>query len=247
MNPMKLLVIEDDESLRNMLSEYLTIKGSQVDTAGDGITGLHLAVVNDYDALIIDLTLPGIDGLEITSKLRNEAHKATPILMLTGRGTLDDKLTGFSKGADDYLVKPFELEELFVRLHALCKRQSKSIIRQHELSVGNLTLNTETMEVYREKRRIELTSTNLRLLEVLMRKAPHVVKHAELERSLWGDNPPDSSSLRTHIHYLRDALDKPFDGAMLNTVHGIGYRLSPLSNPAPDTRPIKTSRNSSTA
>lgn len=226
---MKLLVIEDDESLRELLLEYLTIKGNQVDTAGDGITGLHLAIVNHYDAVILDLTLPGIDGLEVTSKLRNEANKNIPIMMLTGRGTLDDKLVGFNKGADDYLVKPFELEELLVRLQALCKRQSESPYKNHKLSVGDLTLDTETMEVYREKQRIELTSTNLRLLEALMRKAPHVVKHTDLETSLWGNNPPDSSSLRTHVHYLRDAIDKPFDSVMLNTVHGIGYRLSPTN------------------
>ena len=126
---MKLLVIEDDESLRELLLEYLTIKGNQVDTAGDGITGLHLAIVNHYDAVILDLTLPGIDGLEVTSKLRNEANKNIPIMMLTGRGTLDDKLVGFNKGADDYLVKPFELEELLVRLQRSEERRVGKVCR----------------------------------------------------------------------------------------------------------------------
>ncbi len=228
MEAMKLLVIEDDESLRLLLSEYLTSKGNQVDTAGDGITGLHLAVINDYDAVVLDLTLPGIDGLEICAKLRDEAQKSMPILMLTGRGSLDDKLAGFNKGADDYLVKPFELEELLVRLYALSKRKSaEPQSNNHLLTVGDLSLNMETMEVKRQGKLIDLTSTTLRLLEELMRKAPHVVKRADLEKALWGDNPPDSSSLRTHIHYLRDGIDKPFDHAMLHTVHGIGYRLTP--------------------
>lgn len=231
MDAMKLLVVEDDESLRYLLSEYLTSKGNQVDAAGDGITGLHLAVINDYDAIILDLTLPGIDGLEICAKLRDEANKHMPIMMLTGRGSLDDKLAGFSKGADDYLVKPFELEELLVRLYALCKRKSAEPAPQEvELAVGDLTFNVETMETERAGQHIDLTSTTLRLLEELMRKAPHVVRHSDLEKALWGDNPPDSSSLRTHIHYLRDAIDKPFESPLLHTVHGIGYRLSPSHN-----------------
>ena len=231
MDAMKLLVIEDDESLRLLLSEYLTVKGHKVDAAGDGITGLHLAVINDYDAVILDLTLPGIDGLEISSKLRDEAKKSMPILMLTGRGSLDDKLAGFNKGADDYLVKPFELEELLVRLMALCKRKSiEPQAPDSQLTVGTLKLDIDTMEAEREGKLVELTSTSLRLLEVLMRKSPHVVKRADLEKALWGDTPPDSSSLRTHVHYLRDALDKPFDSTMLHTVHGIGYRLTPGSN-----------------
>lgn len=231
MDSMKLLVIEDDESLRLLLSEYLTVKGNKVDAAGDGITGLHLAVINDYDAVILDLTLPGIDGLEICSKLRGEANKSMPILMLTGRGSLDDKLAGFSKGADDYLVKPFELEELLVRLMALCKRKSYEPQEpDSQLVVGSLKLDVDTMEAEREGKQIDLTSTSLRLLEELMRKAPHVVKRGDLEKALWGDSPPDSSSLRTHIHYLRDAIDKPFDTAMLHTVHGIGYRLTPGSS-----------------
>ncbi len=228
MDSMKLLVIEDDESLRQLLTEYLTTKGYLVETAGDGITGLHLAVVNDYEAVILDLTLPGIDGLEITSKLRNEAGKTMPILMLTGRSSLDDKLSGFNKGADDYLVKPFALEELLVRIQSLCKRHSNTCSTiNNELIVGDLSFNVETMETLREGKEIELTSTSLRLLEEFMRKAPHVVKHSDLEKALWGDKPPESSSLRTHIHYLRDAIDKPFKQTMLHTVHGIGYRLTP--------------------
>jgi len=226
MDELKILVIEDDDSLQILLAEYLLHKGCEVDISGDGVTGLHLAVVNDYDVLILDLTLPGIDGLDVCNKLRNEAKKRTPILMLSGRGSLDDKLAGFGNGADDYLVKPFELDELWVRINALTRRAQQPGDDSQVLQVGELILNLETMVTKRAGKSIDLTSTSLRILEELMRKAPNVVKRGELEKVLRGDNPPDSSSLRTHIHYLREALDKPFAAPMIHTVHGIGYRIT---------------------
>lgn len=222
---MNILIIEDDEGLRTCIAKFLALKGHQADAVGDGVTGLHLAVVNNYDAIVLDLSLPGIDGLNVCSRIRSDASKDTPVLMLTGRSSLDDKLAGFDTGADDYMVKPIELEELLARLTALAKRV-KSQQPQSVLQVGDLCLNLETLEARRASQRIDLTPIALRILETLMQNAPHVVKREQLEKAIWQKKPPSSNSLQTHIHYLRDAIDKPFEKPLLHTVHGIGYRMS---------------------
>lgn len=220
---MRILVIEDNEDLAANIMEFLSARGHVMDSATDGVTGLHLAVVNDYDAIVLDLMLPGIDGLDLCARLRGEADKQTPILMLTARDTIDDKLAGFSSGADDYLIKPFSLLELEARLAALGNRGPRR--SQHVLRVGDLTLNLDTWQADRAGERITLTPTALRLLETLMRASPRLVRRAELEAAIWGDHPPDSEALRTHIHALRAAIDKPFDTALLQTVPTMGYRL----------------------
>lgn len=221
---MRLLIIEDTADLRDNLTDYLEAKGHKVEGAGDGVTGLHLAVVNEYDAIVLDLGLPGMDGLDVCTRLRQDAKKTTPILMLTARDTLSDKLSGFSRGADDYLVKPFALEELLARLNVLTSRQRKESA-DNILRVGDLSYNLDTVEVSRGGVRIELTPICLRILELLMRESPRVVKRDQVEKSIWANDQPDSDSLRTHIHILREAIDKPFDGPMLHTLRGIGYRL----------------------
>ncbi|MES1923945.1 response regulator transcription factor [Salinisphaera sp. T31B1] len=220
---MRILVIEDNEDLAANIIEFLSAKGHVMDNATDGVTGLHLAVVNDYDAIVLDLMLPGIDGLDVCARLRGEADKQTPILMLTARDTIDDKLAGFSSGADDYLIKPFSLLELDARLDALGSRGPRR--SQHVLKVSDLALNLDTWQAERAGTRISLTPTALRLLDVLMRASPRLVRRAELEAAIWGDHPPDSEALRTHIHALRSAIDKPFDAALLQTVPTMGYRL----------------------
>jgi len=220
---MRILVIEDNEDLAANIIEFLSAKGHVMDNATDGITGLHLAVVNEYDAIVLDLMLPGIDGLQLCARLRDEADKQTPILMLTARDTIEDKLAGFSSGADDYLIKPFSLLELDARLAAIGSRGPRR--SQHVLKVADLTLNLDTWQADRSGTRISLTPTALRLLDVLMRASPRLVRRAELEAAIWGDHPPDSEALRTHIHALRSAIDKPFDVALLQTVPTMGYRL----------------------
>ncbi|MEW5756411.1 MAG: response regulator transcription factor [Pseudomonadota bacterium] len=222
---MNILVIEDDEGLRTCIAKFLALKGHQVNAVGDGVTGLHLAVVNSYDAIVLDLSLPGIDGLDVCARIRSDASKDTPVLMLTGRSSLDDKLAGFDTGADDYMVKPIELEELLARLTALSKRV-KAQPPQTVLKVGDLSLNLDTLEAKRANQQISLTPIALRILETLMQNAPHVVKREQLEKAIWQKKPPSSNSLQTHIHYLRDVIDKPFDKPLLHTVHGIGYRMS---------------------
>ena len=222
--PMRVLVIEDNIDLSLNLCEFLEHKGHILDAAGDGVTGLHLITVNDYDVIVLDLSLPGLDGLEVCRQMRQVAKKSTPTLMLTGRDTLEDKLAGFNSGADDYLVKPFELLELEARVNALVNR-AKNGLHGHVLQVRDLSLNLDTLEVRRGDARIVLPRVALKILELLMRETHRVVRRQELEHLLWQDDPPDSDALRTHLHGLRKAVDKPFPVQLVHTVHGIGYRL----------------------
>lgn len=220
---MRILVIEDNEDLAANIIEFLSARGHVMDSATDGVTGLHLAVVNEFDAIVLDLMLPGIEGPALCERLREESDTQTPILMLTARDTIDDKLAGFASGADDYLIKPFSLLELEARLDALGSRGPRR--STHQLAAGDLVLDLGTWQVERAGTNITLTPTALRLLEVLLRASPKLVRRAELESAIWGDHPPDSEALRTHIHALRAAIDKPFASTMLQTVPTMGYRL----------------------
>ena len=220
---MRVLIIEDNPDIAANLGDYLEDHGHTVDFAGDGITGLHLAVVNDFDAIVLDLALPGMDGLDVCRKLRSEAGKDTPVLMLTARDRLEDKLAGFDTGADDYLVKPFELQEVEARLNVLAGRGRRRNTR--ELKVGDLKYNLDTLNVNRGDEDIYLNPIGLKLLHCLMEASPNVVSRAELEMEVWGEEMPDSDSLRVHIHSLRGAIDKPFGSNLIQTRHGIGYRL----------------------
>lgn len=220
---MRVLIIEDNPDIAANLGDYLEDHGHTVDFAGDGITGLHLAIVNDFDAIVLDLALPGMDGLEVCRKLRHEAGKDTPVLMLTARDRLEDKLAGFDTGADDYLVKPFELQEVEARLNVLASRGRRRSSR--ELKVGDLVYNVDTLNVTRAGTEIYLNPIGLKLLHCLMESSPNVVSRSELEMKVWGEEMPDSDSLRVHIHSLRSAIDKPFGSNMIQTRHGIGYRL----------------------
>jgi len=230
---MRVLIIEDNPDIAANLGDYLEDHGHTVDFAGDGITGLHLAVVNDFDAIVLDLALPGMDGLDVCRKLRSDAGKDTPVLMLTARDRLQDKLAGFDTGADDYLVKPFELQEVQARLKVLASRGRRRSPR--ELKVGDLVYNLDTLNVKRGDKEIYLNPIGLKLLHCLMEASPNVVTRADLELEVWGEEMPDSDSLRVHIHSLRGAIDKPFGSNMIQTRHGIGYRLvdpDAVSSPA---------------
>jgi DNA-binding response OmpR family regulator len=220
---MRVLIIEDNPDIAANLGDYLEDHGHTVDFAGDGVTGLHLAVVNDFDSIVLDLALPGMDGLEVCRKLRSEAGKDTPVLMLTARDRLEDKLAGFETGADDYLVKPFELQEVEARLKVLASRGRRRSPR--ELVVGDLVYNLDTLNVRRGETDIYLNPIGLKLLHALMEASPNVVSRSDLELEVWGEEMPDSDSLRVHIHSLRSAIDKPFGSNMIQTRHGIGYRL----------------------
>lgn len=220
-----ILLIEDHHDIADMVCEFMESRSYIMDYAADGITGLHLAVTGDYDAIILDLMLPGLDGIALLEKLRQQAHKATPILILTARDTLEDKLKGLDTGADDYLVKPFEIKELEARVRALIRRQQGHTTPE-TLQVGNLIFDTGTMQVRRNEAVIKLAPIGLKILRILMLQSPRVVSRREIERQIWGDILPDSDTLRSHMYNLRKSIDRPFDQQLLHTVQNSGYRLA---------------------
>ncbi|TAJ76890.1 MAG: response regulator transcription factor [Gallionellaceae bacterium] len=221
---MNILLIEDNRDLATNLFDYFEARGHTIDLAGDGIPGLHFASSNQYDVLVLDLMLPSMDGLTMCRHLR-DAGKFTPILMLTARDSLDDKIAGLAAGADDYVVKPFSMREVEARLLALVRR---SQVREGgcTLQVGDLFFNTSTLKVLRAERSIVLPPIALKLLEVLMRHSPRVLSRKEVERAIWEDIPPDSDALRGHLHILRNAVDKNTDKPLIKTLRGLGYQIS---------------------
>jgi DNA-binding response OmpR family regulator len=222
---MRILVVEDHRDIAENIGDYLGPKGHEIDYAADGVTGLHLAVTHSYDVIVLDLMLPALDGFALCRKLREEAKRDTPVLMLTARDQLDDKVEGFRAGADDYLVKPFALKELEIRLEAL-RRRGTSAVTSRALKVGDLEFDPDTQIVKRGGQRLELNPSLRRLLGVLMTNTNRVVRRDELEATLWGEDRPDADVLRAHIYALRAIIDKPFERKLLHTVHGTGYRLS---------------------
>jgi DNA-binding response OmpR family regulator len=217
-----LLIIEDNPAIVENMTDFLESRGYILDFAMDGIGGLHLALTNDYDVIVLDLMLPGMDGITLCKKLRLEADRQVPVIMLTARDTLDDKLLGFESGADDYLVKPFALKELDARIKALSKRR---VSTNKVLAVDDLRMDLGTFEITRQGEKIDLNNTCTAILKLLMESAPNVVSRQDLENHLWGDMPPGSDVLRSHMYALRKKIDKPFESAMIETVHGKGFRL----------------------
>ena len=223
---MRILVIEDNRDILANILDYLELKGFTVDCAQDGLSGMHLALTQPYDLIVLDIMLPGMDGYQLCQKLRQEADNNTPIIMLTARDALDDRLVGLNAGADDYLVKPFALSELVARIEAVLRRSSGA--NKRVLEVADLRYNLETLEVSRAGQSLKLNPIGLKLLATLMQRSPAVVRREALEEALWGDDIPDSDSLRSHIHQLRQSIDKPFAITLLHTVHGVGFRLADL-------------------
>lgn len=220
---MRILLVEDNRDILANLADYLTLKGYTVDCAQDGLSGLQLASSQHFDLLVLDVMLPGIDGFTLCQRLREEARSSTPVIMLTARDTLDDRLQGFRSGADDYLLKPFALSELAARIEAVLRRSQG--MNRRNLQVGDLTYDLDTLEVSRAGRPLKLNPLGLKILEILMQRSPNVVRRDALEEAIWGEDCPDSDSLRSHIHQLRQVIDKPFAQPLLHTVHGVGYRL----------------------
>ncbi|MFC0253541.1 response regulator transcription factor [Massilia consociata] len=214
------LVVEDHAPLARNLGEVLEGFGHTADYAADGVVALHLAQTQQYDLLILDLGLPRMDGLEVCRRLRAGQARRVPVLMLTARDALQDKLAGFECGADDYLVKPFAMEELLARCQALVRRNGDEVLR-----IGSLCIDRRSRTAERAGQALRLQPTGYLILLALAEAHPRVLTRSELTRKVWGDEPPDSDALRTHLYQLRLALDKPFATPMLVTVHGVGQRL----------------------
>ncbi|MFJ4143012.1 response regulator transcription factor [Pseudomonas sp. NPDC089734] len=235
---MRILVIEDHKDILANITEYFTLKGHEVTGALDGLTGFHHAVTGHFDAIILDLMLPGMDGILVCKTLRENTRHQVPILMLTARDALDDRITGFNVGADDYIVKPFALSELLARAESISRRFTG--MKQRMLKIHDLTYDLDTLEVRRAGKLLKLNPHSMTLLELLMRKSPAVVKRQEFEQAIWDGNTPESDSLRTNIYMLRKIIDKSFDVPLLHTVHGMGYKLQGpralLPGPTPEKR-----------
>lgn len=225
-DPLSILIIEDNAQLAANLYDYLEGCGHLLDAAPDGLSGLHLAASKDYDAILLDWNLPRLDGLTVLRRLRGEAKKKVPVIMLTARDQLADKIDGFESGLDDYLVKPVALPEIEVRLRALVQRMRHTAAPDDMLVVGDLRYDLRTAEITRGERRVLLTRTGRRLLEQLMRESPNVVTRAKLERTAWGEGVPATDLLRSHMHVLRRAIEADADHPLLHTVPGTGYRLA---------------------
>lgn len=219
-----ILLIEDHKDIAEMVIAYLEKRNFDMDYAADGVTGLHLAVTNDYDVIVLDLMLPGLDGLDVCQKLRAEARRDTPVIMLTARDTLDDKITGLETGADDYLIKPFAIKELEARVRSLIRRH-KGEVAKEVLSIGDLVVDTATLKVHRDGKELNITPIGMKILTVLMRASPAVVSRRDMERKVWGDILPDSDTLRSHLYNLRKVIDKPFEKQLVHTIQGSGYRI----------------------
>ncbi|MBT7333302.1 MAG: response regulator transcription factor [Gammaproteobacteria bacterium] len=217
-----ILLVEDHRDLAETVGLFLESQGYTVDYAADGISAIQFATEEDFDVIVLDINLPGADGLEVCRHLRKEARKSTPIIMLTARDQLSDKIQGFEVGADDYLVKPFELPELAVRIEALIRRD-KGDVSETIFTVGDLQLDTEREIAIRAGKRLSLSPRSFEILRVLMRKSPAVVSRRELEKEIWGDEVPDSDALRSHVYNLRRIVDKPFDRPLIATLPGRGF------------------------
>jgi DNA-binding response OmpR family regulator len=207
-----------------LLYGFFERRDYELDYASDGRMGYNLASNNEYDVILLDLMLPEMDGIEICRRLREESNNFTPIMMLTARDTLEDKIEGLEIGADDYLVKPFEILELEARVKALIRRKGQ-VSHQEVLQIADLELDLGALEVRRDGQLLNLSPIGLKILTVLMQESPKVVSRSQLEHAIWGDILPDSDTLRSHLYNLRKQIDKPFDVSLLQTVQSRGYKI----------------------
>lgn len=221
----RILLVEDNPEVAANVAEGLEARGHEVDVAGDGATGLRLALRGSYDVAVLDRMLPRLDGLELCRKLRGERGRDLPVLFLTALDELEDKLAGFDAGADDYLVKPFQFAELAARVEALGRRVAPKTAPSDLLQYADLSYDTGTLEARRGTRALELNRVGHRVLQELLRSAPNVVSRERLEEILWEGFSPGGSVLRTHIYAVRKAVDGEGEVALVHTVRGMGYRI----------------------
>ena len=220
---MRILVVEDNKRLSDSLRRTLEDDGYNIDTAYDGLDGEEMALMGNYDIIILDIMLPEKDGLTVCRDLRNKRIN-TPVLMLTARDALDDRVNGLDSGADDYLVKPFEVDELRARIRALLRRESSS--KSPILQVGDLTLDPATHRVERAGQTVDLTAKEYSLLEYFMRHPNHLISREMVESNLWGyDQVIYSNVIDVYIRRLRRKIDDPHEIKLFETIRGAGYRL----------------------
>lgn len=218
---LNVLLVEDEQDLAATLVQYLALENIRCDHASNGVAGLNLAQQHNYDVLLLDLNLPRLDGISLCQQLR-QAGDDTPVLMLTARDQLSDKLEGFHAGTDDFLVKPFELQELVFRIKALARRRSA---QAKVLRCADLTMDLTNHSLIRAGTPLKVSPFGWRLLELLLRASPAVVTKQQLEEALWGEDCPDSNSLKVHMFHLRKTIDAPFSTSLLHTISGRGFAI----------------------
>jgi DNA-binding response OmpR family regulator len=220
---MKILIVEDEDKIAQFIQSGLKSEGYAVDRAADGEEGFFMLTETDYDLVVLDLRLPKMDGMQLC-RMARKAGKRMPIIMLTARDSVEDRVAGLDAGADDYLTKPFSFEELVARVRALGRRYTP--VSQHALKVGDLEISFETHRVIRGNKDIKLSSTEFRLLRFLAENTHRVVSRALILEKVWGfDFSPESNIVEVYINYLRDKIDKGCDIPLIRTIHGVGYRL----------------------
>jgi DNA-binding response OmpR family regulator len=223
--PIRLLIVEDQVDLAENLYEFLGEDHYSLDFAADGLTALHLLATQSYDVVVLDLMLPGVNGFDICQRIRQDLRCAVPVILMTSLSALSDKEKGFDYGADDYLVKPFELRELQLRIEALHRRHSP---QRPVLQAGEIRFDPGTLEVRFRELKTVLTGTPARLFELLIRAYPNFLSHEALSDAVWGGaryGDAEGNSLRTHIYTLRRSLHSHLGAGLVKTVHGRGYRL----------------------
>ena len=222
---MRILVVDDDPALRDALDRALRLEGHQVEFAHDGVQALQMVAPPRHDAIVLDIGLPRVDGLEVCRRIRAGGDR-TPILMLTARDAVEDRVAGLDVGADDYLVKPFALAELLARVRALVRRAAPPTDPDEVLRFEDLVLEPATMAVHRGERRIDLTLTEFRILELLVRNARRIVPRALIFEKVWGyDFGASSNALEVFVSYLRRKLEAAGEARLIHTVRGVGYAL----------------------
>ncbi|MBX2859457.1 MAG: response regulator transcription factor [Cellvibrionaceae bacterium] len=219
---LNILLIEDDIELAATLIDYLKLHSIYCDHAANGIASLSLVRDNNnYQVIVLDINLPRMDGLSVCEIIRSYGID-TPVLMLTGKGSIEAKIAGFESGADDYLVKPFDFEELTARLRALAKRRSGQV---SIFKIGNLTVDLKQKKAWRDQKILKLSPITFQLLKVLALNSPNPVGRDELIQTIWGDSPPASNSLKVHIHHLRKQIDGNSANPLFQTDSRLGFAL----------------------
>lgn len=223
---LSILIIEDNAGLAANIYDYLEACGHQADAAPDGESGLGLLALNRYDAVVLDWMMPRMDGMVMLARLRKELNSRVPVIVMTARDQIEHKLQGFLTGADDYVVKPVALAELEIRLRVIVQRARGGQAPAQVLEVSELRFDLGSLEVTRAGRTLAMTPVRRRILELLMRRSPGLVRRDELETLIWQDRVPDNDALRSHMHMLRKAVDGSFARKLIVTVAGSGYRLA---------------------
>lgn len=218
-----ILLVEDEVNIAKNIAQYMEHKGHVFDFAIRGDQGLDLALNTYYDVVILDLNLPTMDGLDVCEAIREKADRHIPILMLTARDSIDDKVKGFHVGTDDYLTKPFSLQEMEVRCLALSKRHR--LQAKDTINIGPLQIDRKRRTVNRDGTLLELSTMGFKILTILAEAHPQVVSRSQLTQQLWGDEPTESDALRSHIYQLRAVVDKPYGKPLIKTVFGAGFTL----------------------